>query len=243
MGVMRPRIRNEYVGMSMKAPAAPAMPQERSFDEFHLYTLPRTVTVRDGELKQVEFLRAYGVKGVRKYTYNPAVHIGFNRSNYDPDYGLTDSKKVGIRIEIANKEENKLGVPLPKGRMRLYRTDDVDGRREFTGENTMDHLAKNETLKLDMGFAFDLVGERKRTDFVANVRQYMIDETFEITLRNHKSVPVEIRVVEPLYRCSSWEIRDATWAYEKINSNTIEFVVPVPADGEKTFRYTVHYWW
>jgi len=221
-----------------------AMPEERSFDEFHLYTLPRPVMLRNNELKQVEFLRATGVKGNRYYVYNPMVGYRYGGGVVqDADFGTVADKKVGVRIEISNSETNKLGVPLPKGRMRLYRTDDKDGRREFTGENTMDHLPKNELLKLEMGFAFDLVGERKRTDFKVDTSARRMTETFEIKLRNRKETAVEIRAIEPLYRSANWKISNASLNYTKFDSNTIEFRVPVPADGETVVTYTVDYSW
>ena len=221
------------------------MPEERAFDEFHLYTWPRPVRVRNNEMKQVEFLRAPGVKGSRYYVYNPLVGFGYYGGgiNTDPDYGITAERKVGVRIEISNSETNGLGVPLPKGRMRLYRTD-VDGRREFTGENQLDHLPKNELLKLDMGSAFDLVGERKRMDFQVDTTAKTMTESFEIKLRNRKEKDaVEIRVVEPLYRCANWKIAANSLPYEKIDSHTIEFRAPVPADGETVLTYTVNYRW
>jgi hypothetical protein len=107
----------------------------------------------------------------------------------------------------------------------------------------MDHLPKNELLKLEMGYAFDLVGERKRSDFKVDTSAQRMTETFEIKLRNRKETPVEIRVVEPLYRGANWKISTASLAYTKFDSNTIEFRAPVPADGETVLSYTVDYWW
>ena len=221
-----------------------AMPEERAFDEFHLYTLPRPVQVRNNELKQVEFLRASGVQGTRYYVYNPLVGYRYSRNaNTDADYGQTASKKVGVRIEIENREDNQLGVPLPKGRMRLYRTD-VDGRREFTGENELDHLPKNEKLKLEMGSAFDLVGERKQTDFSVDTTAKRLSESIEIKLRNRKEQDaVEIRVIEPLSRAANWKISAASAEWTRFDSHTIEFRLPVPADGETVLTYTVNYSW
>ena len=221
-----------------------ALPEERAFDEFHLYTLPRAVRIRNNELKQVEFLRAAEVKGKRYYVYNPLVGWAYRGGIHrDPDYGTTNSKKVGVRIEIANSETNALGVPLPKGRMRLYRTD-VDSRREFTGENQIEHLPKNEQLKLDMGSAFDLVGERKRTDFSVDTTAKRMTESFEVKLRNRKETDdVEIRVIEPLIRAANWRITSHSQPYTKVDSHTIEFRTPVPADEEAIVTYTVNYWW
>lgn len=242
--VQPPSRQRPMMAMMMEADFGGAMPEERSFDEFHLYTLPRPVLLRNNELKQVEFLRATGVKGNRYYVYNPMVGFRFGGGVVqDADYGTVADKKVGVRVEISNSETNQLGVPLPKGRMRLYRTDDKDGRREFTGESMMDHLPKNEVLKLEMGHAFDLVGERKRIDFKVDTSAQRMTETFEIKLRNRKETPVEIRVVEPLYRSANWKISNPSLAYTKIDSNTIEFRAPVPADGETVLTYTVDYWW
>ena len=239
---IRRRVGGRQVMFDMAA--AEAMPSERAFDEFHLYTLPRPVRLRNNELKQVEFIRAIGVKGSRYYVYNPMVGYRWGGgSNTDPDYGTQADKKVGVRIEISNSETNQLGVPLPKGRLRLYRTDSVDGRREFTGENQMDHLPKNELLKLDMGNAFDLVGERKRVDFTVDTTGKRMTESFEIKLRNRKEAPIEIRVVEPLYRGANWKISVASLPFTKFDANTVEFRAPVPADGETVLTYTVDYGW
>ena len=239
--VNRPRGSAKY---AMADVFAESMPEERAFDEFHLYTLPRPVLLRNNELKQVEFIRATGVKGNRYYVYNPMVGYRWGGGrNEDPDYGTQADKKVGVRIEISNSETNQLGVPLPKGRLRLYRADSKDGRREFTGENQMDHLPKNELLKLEMGNAFDLVGERKRVDFTVDTTAKKMTESFEIKLRNRKDAPVEIRVVEPLYRCANWKIAVASLPFAKVDANTVEFRAPVPADGETVLTYTVNYWW
>ena len=184
------------------------------------------------------------MKGNRYYVYNPMVGYRWGGGrNEDPDYGTQADKKVGVRIEISNSETNQLGVPLPKGRLRLYRADSKDGRREFTGENQMDHLPKNELLKLEMGNAFDLVGERKRVDFTVDTTAKKMTESFEIKLRNRKDAPVEIRVVEPLYRCANWKIAVASLPFAKVDANTVEFRAPVPADGETVLTYTVNYWW
>lgn len=239
------RERRETFGGDFPRSVASDMPVERSFDEFHLYTLPRPVLLRNNELKQVEFVRAPGVKGNRYYVYNPTVGVpsSNNRNSQGADYGITTDKRVGVRVEISNSETNQLGVPLPKGRLRMYRTDDSDGRREFTGENEMEHLPKNELLKLDMGYAFDLVGERVQKDFSIDTTIKQMSESFEIKLRNRKEAPIEIRVIESLYRTMNWRIVAKNLPFEKIDSRTIEFRVPVPADGETVVTYTVKYTW
>ncbi|MCA1964082.1 MAG: hypothetical protein LDL31_09085, partial [Prosthecobacter sp.] len=141
---------------------------EKAFDDFHLYTLPQTVTLRDRETKQVEFVRVEKVKSTRFYVYDgvsidPNRYRGWNLENIrrEESYGTESNPKVWIMREIPNKEANKLGIPLPKGRLRLYR-EDSQGRPHFVGEDLIDHTAREETLRLRTGSAFDLVGERKR---------------------------------------------------------------------------------
>jgi hypothetical protein len=221
---------------------------EKSFDEFHLYSLPRPVTLRDRETKQVEFLRATGVKAPTLYVYDGAAlatyrgwDAGAARSN--PEYGTQSNKKVWVMREFKNTKENGLGLPLPKGRTRFYRQDDADGRLEFTGENTIEHTPQGETVRIYTGDSFDLVGERKRTDFVLNNRQDQADEAFAITLRNRKKVPVEIRVVERLYRGVNWAIVQHTDAFEKTEAQTIEFRVTLQPDEERVVSYRVRYDW
>ncbi len=145
--------------------------------------------------------------------------------------------------EFKNAETNQLGIALPAGKLRFYRRDD-DGQLQFVGENTIDHTPRNETVRVTTGNSFDLVGERRQTDFHVDTRAHQIDESFEIKLRNRKKdAPVEIRVVEHLYRWSNWEITAKSDDFTKKDSQTIEFNVPVKPDEEKTLTYTVHYSW
>ena len=145
--------------------------------------------------------------------------------------------------EFKNSEDNGLGQPLPKGRTRFYRRDDADGRLEFTGENTIDHTPKNETVRIYTGDAFDIVGERRRTDYVLSNRNDSMDEAFEITLRNRKTEPVEVRVTERLYRWVNWQIMQQSDDFAKTDAQTFEFRVTVPPDSEKIVTYRVRYDW
>jgi hypothetical protein len=222
---------------------------EKAFDEFHLYTLARPTTLRDSETKQVEFVRAAGIPSRRLYVYDGAA-IDRNRWNgwdatalrNNPDYGTQSNPKVWVMREFENDEASGLGIPLPKGKLRFY-TRDADGQLEFTGENLIDHTPKDETVRVYTGNAFDLVGERVRTEFRVSNDQDWIDESFQITLRNHKIEPVEFRVVEHLYRWTNWELRDPSFEYAKTDSQTVEARITVPADGEAVLTYTVHYSW
>jgi hypothetical protein len=144
--------------------------------------------------------------------------------------------------EFVNSEANHLGLPLPKGRVRFYRRD-ADGQLEFTGENVIDHTPRGETVSVYIGNAFDIVGERRRTNYRIDTARDWLDESFEIKLRNRKKEPVEIRVVEHLYRWINWEITQKSDAFEKKDSQTVEFRVPVEPDKEKVVTYSVHYTW
>ena len=230
--------------MAMDAAPAPVV-TEKAFDEFHLYTLARPATLRDKETKQVEFVRTTGVRAERIYVYDGAAiggwHVGMNIGG-NPHYGVESNKKVSVYREFKNTEANKLGIPLPKGRVRFY-SQDEDRQLEFVGENTIDHTPKNELVRLYIGNSFDLVGERKRTDFKTNEGNRIFDETFEIKVRNRKKEPVEIRVVEHLFRWSNWTITDKSQEYEKTNAQTIEFRVPLKPDEEKIVTYKIRYTW
>jgi len=232
---------------AMKEAAAPAV-TERSFDEYHLYTLERPTTLYDRETKQVEFVRASGVPSQRIYVYD-GVKLDQNYRGYAlenirdmENFGVQSNPKVWTMVEFKNSKENHLGMPLPKGRVRFYRRD-TDGQMEFTGENLIDHTPADETIRLYTGNVFDAVGERKRTSYHIERNAHWLDESFEIKLRNHKKEPMEVRVVEHLYRWTNWEIAKNSDQFKKLDSKTVEFRVQIPPDGEKVVTYTAHYTW
>lgn len=230
------------------AMAADAMMEEavteKTFDEFHLYTIARSVTLRDQETKQVEFIRGSGVKAPKIFVYDGAT-MNYGARNFyrgEGDYGVPSNKKVWVLREFKNSNENKLGMPLPKGRLRFYSQDD-DGSLQFTGENQIDHTPKDETVRVYVGNSFDLVGERRRTAYKVDNANNQLDETFEIKLRNRKKEPVEIRVVEHLTRFDNWEVKEKSADFRKLDSHTIEFPVSLKPDEEKIVTYRVHYRW
>jgi len=235
-----------YAAKAMLADIAGGEPMsEKTFDEFHLYTIARPTTLRDRESKQVEFVRATGVKAPVIYVYDGAQGMGYGfygGLNNDRNYGTQGNKKVWVKREFVNAETNHLGIALPKGKLRFYRQND-DGQLEFTGEDLIDHTPRNETIRVTTGNSFDLVGERKQTDFKTDRADKWLDESFEIKLRNHKKEAVEFRVVEHLYRWNNWTISAKSDDFKKTDAQTIEFRVPVNADQEKTVTYTVHYSW
>jgi hypothetical protein len=233
--------------IAMNDAAAAPVVREKSFDEFHLYTLQRSATLHDQETKQVEFVRATGVRAQRLYVYDGAELAQYGYYNpeqirQDPGYGTASNPKVWVMEEFKNSEGNHLGIALPKGKLRFYRRD-TDGHLEFVGENTIDHTPKDETIRVYTGNAFDVVGERKRTSFHVDVNQHWIDESFEIRVRNHKKDAVSVRVVEHLYRCLNWKLAEASTASRKMDAQTVEFPVTIAPDGEQVITYTVHYWW
>jgi hypothetical protein len=227
-----------------EAPAGAPAVTEKAFDEFHLYSLARSTTLLDRETKQVEFVRATDVKAPVIYVYDGAEsgYRFYGGLIQDRGYGTQCNKKVRVMREFVNAETNHLGIALPKGKLRFYRRD-ADGQMEFVGEDMIDHTPRNETIRVTTGNAFDLVGERKQTNFRVDTSDKWLDESFEIKLRNRKKEPVEIRVVEHLYRWSNWDITQKFDDFKKTDSQTIEFRVPVKPDEERTVTYTVHYSW
>jgi hypothetical protein len=227
--------------------AAPAPVSEKSFDEFHLYTLQRPTTLHDEETKQVEFVRSTDIHGQRLYVYDGADTAAYGYYNpeqirQEPGYGTASNPKVWVMEEFKNSDTNHLGIALPKGKLRFYRRD-TDGHLEFIGENTIDHTPKDETIRIYTGNAFDVVGERKRTNYHVDSNQRWMDESFEIRVRNHKKESVNVRVVEHLYRWSNWKLAEQSHDSRKKDAQTIEFPVTIAPDGEQVITYTVHYSW
>ncbi len=237
----------QTAAMAVEDQGAPPV-TERSFDEYHLYTLAHPTTLHDREIKQVEFVSAEGIQSKTVYVYDgfrmdPSYRNWSMESRRNQEsFGTLSNPKVWVMREFKNTVENHLGMPLPKGRVRFYRRDE-DGQLEFTGENDIDHTPKDETIRLYTGNAFDVTGERHRTEFHTENSGHAIDETFEIEVRNHKATAVDVRVVEHLYRWNNWNIVIASDPYEKDDSQTIHFNVHVPAEGAKTVKYQAHYSW
>ena len=237
--------RAEAKAMAMDA-AAPVV-REKSFDEFHLYTLERPATLRDNETKQVEFVRATGIQSQRLYVYDGAqteqyAYYSPEQVRNDPGYGTASNPKVWVMQELKNSEANHLGIALPKGRLRFYRRDS-DGSLQFIGENSIDHTPKDEMIRVYTGNSFDIVGERKRTNYRVDSNAHWMDETFEIRVRNHKRETANVRVVEHLYRWTNWKLAEQSHQFKKRDAQTIEFPVTIAPDGEQVVTYTVHYSW
>ncbi len=221
---------------------------QKSFDEYHLYDLHRASTLLDHQSKQIEFLNAMAIPAHRVYLYDGLRFEPQQNGNYryfqwnQRDFGGQLNKKVWVMQEFKNSEANHLGMPLPKGRMRFYRRD-TDGSLQFIGENTIDHTPTDETLRVYLGNAFDITGERSQTDFLERQQDRKITESYKVTLHNAKDAPTNVRVVEHLYRTATWEITGHSDPFTKRDSQTIEFSVEVPAHGERQVTYTANYTW
>ena len=240
--------RNVLAMDAMTAGTGRPVVTEKAFDEYHLYTLENPTTLHDRETKQVEFVRAAGILSKTGYVYD-GLRLEQNYAGWTMEtiraqegYGVLSNPKVWVIEEFKNSNDNHLGMPLPKGRVRFYRRDQ-DGQLEFTGENEIDHTPKDEMIRIYTGNAFDLTGERHRLNYKMDSGARWVDEDFEIKVRNHKTSTAEVRVVEHLYRWTNWEIRKNSDPFSKVDSQTIAFTVKVPSDGEKTVDYQVHYSW
>jgi len=241
------RGRGAYADAMAAREAGPAGFEEKSFFEYHLYTLGRSTTLPDNATKQLELFEPargvpaekvmlyYGLAGWNwRYGPNPVT---------DRNFGTVSNEKVDVYLRFENDEESGMGIPLPKGRVRVSKQDPADGSLEFIGEDAIDHTPKNEEVLIKLGSAFDVVGERKQTDIQVNMGGHVISESFEIRLRNHKDEAVKVIVKENLYRWVNWELTRRSHEFEKVDSRTIHFPVTVAPDDEVVIEYTVRYTW
>ncbi|MCH7870599.1 MAG: DUF4139 domain-containing protein [Planctomycetes bacterium] len=220
--------------------------EEKSFFEYHLYTLGRPTTLPQNSTKQIELFptaREVPCEKVMVYIGQAGRYGAYGSPMTDRNFGVQSNKKIDIYLRFKNEEAIGMGMPLPAGRIRVSQVDKADDTLEFIGEDVIDHTPKNEEVLIKLGSAFDVVGERKQIEFAVDNRRHTIDETIEIKIRNHKDEPVKVIAKESLYRWTNWRITDSTHRYDKIDARTIHFPVDVPADGEAVMRYSVHYSW
>ena len=222
---------------------------EKSFFEYHLYTLGRSTSLANNSTKQIELFPTRGNVPVNKtfvyYGLAPEYRLWHwdNEPNQDRNLGTQSNKQVDIYLKMKNSEQNGLGIPLPAGRLRVYKQDEADQLNEFVGEDVISHTPKDEEVLIKLGSAFDIVGERKQTNFTVDSDGHVIAESFEIVLRNHKKEPVDVIVKENLFRWMNWEITANSDKWEKQDFRTIHIPVQVAPDGEKKVTYTVKYTW
>jgi hypothetical protein len=198
---------------------------EKSFFEYHLYTLTRPTTLKNYQVKQVELLTASAVPARKRYIYEGAV----------------DSQKVKVVLEVKNGKAENLGMPLPKGRIRVQKADH-EGALQLIGEDQIDHTPQDEKICLNLGNAFDIKGERVKTEN-KNSGERVREESYRITLRNHKKAAVTVSVVENLSRWNEWKIIKNDQPFQKTAAGKVEFNLRISADGAATVNYTVRYKW
>jgi len=200
------------------------------FFEYHLYTLDARTTIKDNQTKQLSLMAANGVPVTKQLVYYGA------RDYYRTSYGTpVSNQKVGVFIELVNSQANKLGIPLPKGKVRVYKAD-RSGSQQFIGEDWIDHTPKDERVKIKMGEAFDVVGERTQKDW-KKIAWGVYEVEWEISLRNHRKEDVTVTVIEPMP--GDWEVLRATHSHERIEAHTLRFQIPVPKDGATKLGYRV----
>ena len=220
---------------------------EKAFFEYHLYTLGRPTTLRNNATKQIElFPVARGVNCEKTLLYYGQAnqYLGnYGSPMTDRNFGNQSNKKVDVYLRFKNREDNRMGIPLPAGKVRVAKLDSADQSLEFIGEDLIDHTAKNETIQIKLGSAFDVVGERRQVEFRYDSNGKIIEEEIEIKLRNQKDEAVTVIAKENLYRWTSWAVTKKSQDFEKIDARTIHFPVRIAKGGEAVIRYTVRYSW
>lgn len=219
----------KYAGESAKAPAQFA---EESLFEYHMYDLQRKTTLRDNEQKQISLLSSNDVNVEKEYVYDDIKYWWW----YGSGWSDTGEKKVNVMLNFDNSEENNLGIPLPKGTVRVFKKDS-EGKLQFIGEDSIDHTPKDETIRLFIGQAFDIVGERKQMDF--NILSNWYEYVWEVTIRNHKEEDITVTVLERTG--GDWDITQENFEHTKESNNKIKWRVPVKANGESKLSYTIRY--
>jgi hypothetical protein len=226
-----------------------AEPQFKQSDlfEYKLYALQRHTDINNNETKQVELTSGRNVSSQKVFIYDGMADSWrsyFNSYSYRSrqSFGQQSNSKVGVYVTFRNDDRSGLGMPLPKGKVRVYQRD-ADGKDQFVGEDEIDHTAKDEELKLYLGNAFDIVGERVQKDFKSYANGHVIEETIEIKVRNHKNEAVQVMVYEHPWRWSQWEITKANAEWAKVDQSTMKFPVTIGKDQEKVISYTIKYSW
>ena len=230
------RVRQQFARMeadmrvAAASPAAERMAQE-SFSDYHLYTLDRKTTVNNNQTKQVSMLEATGFGVGKRYIVDGQSF--YYRNAQHPGSPIKDV--VQVYYQFKNEASAGLGMPMPSGVVRVYQSDSKGGVH-FVGEDRIDHTPKDETLKLKIGNAFDVVSERKQVDF-EKIASNVYEVEYEVALRNHKTTPVTVEVNEPIG--GTWRVIRSTHEYTKTDAWAAQFNIQVPADGAATLRYRV----
>jgi len=229
------RVSNAYPGGDMMMAGVAMMRKEsafkeKSFFDYHIYDLQRKTTIKDNQTKQINFIENSGIQINKEYRVN--TQQGYFRSRYSSDAIKQD---VNVLVQFKNSKENQLGVPLPKGVIRLYKKDD-EGSLQFVGEDRIDHTPRGEEVELSIGKAFDITVERKQTDYQQKTKNSYETE-WEIVFRNVKKEKVDVVLLENLY--GNWQVIRSSQDYEKVGAHQIQFTVSVAPDQEAKVTYRV----
>lgn len=225
---------------------APQFKQTELF-EYKLYTLQRRTDLNNNETKQIELTSGIGIPTKKVFIYDGLAdqwRYWYNNYSYrsQGSFGQQSNPKVGVFVTFKNDGKSGLGMPLPKGKVRVYKRDD-DGKEQFIGEDEIDHTPKDEEVRLYLGNAFDIVGERVQKDFKTFANGRIVEETIEIKVRNHKAETVEVLLYEHPWRWSQWEITKSNVDWARVDQSTVKFPIKIGKDGEKTVVYTIRYSW
>ena len=221
-------------GKAWAAREAPAQFTQESFFEYHLYTLQKPTDVLENEQKQVTLLEAENAKVRKKLIYYGKQY--WYRSRYG---SVQKNQKVGVYLDLENTKRNGLGIPLPKGIVRVYKAD-KSGAKQFIGEDRIDHTPRDEKVRIKMGEAFDVVGDRKQMSW-RKFGSCTTESQWEIELRNHKDTAEQVEIFEPIG--GDWKILDSTHPHKKKDAFTFTFDVKVPARGKTKIKYRVRVRW
>jgi hypothetical protein len=232
---VEPAVPRAAKAMMMQAEAAPQQFGQESFSEYHLYTLGRRTSIQNNESKQISLLTGTGVP-VEKYLLVEGQQYWFRNPQ---GIGNPLPQPVKVLYRFKNSDKTGLGMPLPAGTVRVYQADSKGGI-QFVGEDRIDHTPKDESLKIHVGDAFDVVCERKQMDY-KKISSSSVEMEYQITLRNHKDTAVTVEVREPIG--GDWEVLNSNFKWTKLDSTTLAFSIPVEKDGTATLDYRVRVRW
>lgn len=244
-------VREQFTkSMAMREAAMDAQVQQfkqTELFEYKLYTLQRRTGLNNNETKQIELTSGVDIPSKKVFIYDGLAdqwRYWYNNYSYrsQGSFGQQSNPKVGVFVTFKNDGKSGLGIPLPKGKVRVYKRDE-DGKEQFIGEDEIDHTPKDEEVRLYLGNAFDIVGERVQKDFKSYASGRIVEETIEVKVRNHKAEPVEVLVYEHPWRWSQWEIIRSNVDWQKVDQSTVKFPIKIAKDGEKTVTYTIRYSW